>query len=78
VFEGKMTKIKKRQANKFYEIYLSLYQAVTGNEEEQKIYKQFSPDFFALIVIDECHRGRAARLRISGLSPSIQRHSIDY
>jgi type I restriction enzyme, R subunit len=59
-FEGAMTKIKKRQANKSYEIYLSLYQAVTGNEEEQKIYKQFSPDFFDLIVIDECHRGSAA------------------
>ncbi|CAN5676317.1 DEAD/DEAH box helicase family protein [soil metagenome] len=54
-----MTKIKKRQANKAYEIYLCLYQAVTGSEEEQNIYKQFSPDFFDLIVIDECHRGSA-------------------
>jgi type I restriction enzyme R subunit len=55
-----MTKIQKRQANKSYEIYLSLYQAVTGNEEERNIYRQFSPDFFDLIVIDECHRGSAA------------------
>ncbi|MGB3295146.1 MAG: DEAD/DEAH box helicase family protein [Phormidesmis sp.] len=54
-----MTKIKKRQANKAYEIYLCLYQAVTGSEEEQNIYRQFSPDFFDLIVIDECHRGSA-------------------
>jgi type I restriction enzyme, R subunit len=59
-FGSAMTKIKQRQADKSYEIYLSLYQAVTGNEEEQKIYKQFSPDFFDLIVIDECHRGSAA------------------
>jgi type I restriction enzyme R subunit len=59
-FGQAMTKIAKRQANKAYEIYLSLYQAVTGNEEEQNIYKQFSPDFFDLIVIDECHRGSAA------------------
>ena len=59
-FESVMTKIKKRQVNKSYEIYLSLYQAVTGTEEEQNIYKQFSPDFFDLIVIDECHRGSAA------------------
>lgn len=59
-FGSAMTKIKKRQANKSYEIYLSLYQAVTGNEEERNIYKQFSPDFFDLIVIDECHRGSAA------------------
>jgi type I restriction enzyme, R subunit len=59
-FGSAMTKIKKRQADKSYEIYLSLYQAVTGNEEEQKIYKQFSRGFFDLIVIDECHRGSAA------------------
>jgi type I restriction enzyme R subunit len=59
-FGQAMTKIGKRQANKAFEIYLSLYQAVTGNEEEQNIYKQFSPDFFDLIVIDECHRGSAA------------------
>ncbi|KFI21273.1 EcoAI/FtnUII family type I restriction enzme subunit R [Nitrosococcus oceani] len=59
-FGSAMTKIQKRQANKSYEIYLSLYQAVTGNEEKKNIYKQFSPDFFDLIVIDECHRGSAA------------------
>lgn len=59
-FGSAMTKIQKRQANKSYEIYLSLYQAVTGSEEERNIYKQFSPDFFDLIVVDECHRGSAA------------------
>ena len=59
-FGSAMTKIQKRQANKSYEIYLSLYQAVTGNEEERNIYKQFSPEFFDLIIIDECHRGSAA------------------
>lgn len=59
-FGSAMTKISKRQANKSFEIYLSLYQAVSGTEEEQNIYKQFSPDFFDLIVIDECHRGSAA------------------
>ena len=45
--------------DKSYEIYLSLYQAVSGTDEEQNIYKQFSPDFFDLIVVDECHRGSA-------------------
>lgn len=59
-FGSAMTKIQKRQANKSYEIYLSLYQAVTGTEDERNIYKQFSRDFFDLIVIDECHRGSAA------------------
>ena len=59
-FGAAMTKISKRQIDKSYEIYLSLYQAVTGSEEDQNIYKQFSPDFFDLIVVDECHRGSAA------------------
>jgi type I restriction enzyme R subunit len=58
-FGDVMTKIKNRQINKAYEIYLSLYQAVTWNEEEKNIFKQFSPDFFDLIVIDECHRWSA-------------------
>lgn len=59
-FGAAMTKISKRQIDKSYEIYLSLYQAVTGNEEDKNIYKQFSPDFFDLIVVDECHRGSAS------------------
>lgn len=59
-FGQAMTKITKRQIDKSYEIYLSLYQAVTGTEEEQNIYKQFSPDFFDLVVVDECHRSSAA------------------
>jgi type I restriction enzyme, R subunit len=59
-FGAAMTKISKRQIDKSYEIYLSLYQAVTGSEEAQNIYRQFTPDFFDLIVIDECHRGSAA------------------
>jgi type I restriction enzyme R subunit len=59
-FGSAMTKIKRRQANTSYEIYLSLYQAVTGTEEEKNIYKQFSKNFFDLIVVDECHRGSAA------------------
>jgi len=54
-----MTKISKRQINKSFEIYLSLYQAVTGNDEEKNIYKQLSPTFFDLVIIDECHRGSA-------------------
>ncbi|MDE0146405.1 MAG: DEAD/DEAH box helicase family protein [Nitrospira sp.] len=46
--------------DKAYEVYLSLYQAITGPEERQKIFREFSPTFFDLIVIDECHRGSAA------------------
>jgi type I restriction enzyme R subunit len=59
-FGSAMTKITNRTVDKSFEIYLCLYQAVTGTEEEQNIYKQFSPDFFDLVVVDECHRGSAA------------------
>jgi type I restriction enzyme R subunit len=58
-FKDKMTVVKHRQVDKSYEIYLSLYQGLSGNEEDKNIYKQFSADFFDLIVIDECHRGSA-------------------
>lgn len=59
-FGQAMTKITNRTVDKAFEIYLCLYQAVSGTEEEQNIYKQFSPDFFDLVVVDECHRGSAA------------------
>ena len=59
-FGQAMTKITNRTVDKAFEIYLCLYQAVTGTDEEQNIYKQFSPDFFDLVFVDECHRGSAA------------------
>ncbi|GAA4455813.1 EcoAI/FtnUII family type I restriction enzme subunit R [Novipirellula rosea] len=58
-FGSAMTKIRNREADKSSEIFLSLYQAITGPDEADKVYKEFSPDFFDLIVIDECHRGSA-------------------
>ena len=51
---------RKRRVDTSYEIYLSLYQAITGPEERQKLFREFSPGFFDLIVVDECHRGSAA------------------
>jgi type I restriction enzyme R subunit len=59
-FGDKMTKIQDRKVDKAYEIYLALYQAITGEEEIKNIYKNFSKDFFDLIIVDECHRGSAA------------------
>jgi type I restriction enzyme, R subunit len=50
----------KRRIDSSCEIYLGLYQAITGPEEKQKLFREFSPGFFDLIVIDECHRGSAA------------------
>jgi len=59
-FGQAMTKISGRKVDPAYEIHLALYQALTGTEESQKTYKQVNPDFFDLIIIDECHRGSAA------------------
>ena len=58
-FKDKMTVVKHRMIDKSYEIYLALYQGLAGADEEANAYKQFSPDFFDLIIIDECHRGSA-------------------
>lgn len=51
---------KKRRIDTAFEVYLGLYQAITGPEDRQKVFREFSPGFFDLIVIDECHRGSAA------------------
>jgi len=51
---------RKRRIDTAYEVYLGLYQAITGPKERQKLFREFSPGFFDLIVIDECHRGSAA------------------
>lgn len=56
-FKQSMTVVQKRQVNKAYEVYLALYQGLTGSEDASNIYRQFSRDFFDLIVVDECHRG---------------------
>lgn len=60
-FGSVMTKIRNRKIDPSYEVYLGLYQALTGPDEEDKIFKSVSRDFFDLIVIDECHRGSAER-----------------
>ncbi|MEE9270757.1 MAG: type I restriction-modification enzyme R subunit C-terminal domain-containing protein, partial [Candidatus Krumholzibacteria bacterium] len=62
---------KYRRIDTSYEIYLALYQAVTGPEDRQKLYRELSPDFFDLIVIDECHRG-------SAVEDSAWREILDY
>lgn len=59
-FKDKMTVIKHKKIDKSYEIYLALYQGLTNYDEDKDAYREFSPDFFDLIVIDECHRGSAS------------------
>ena len=57
---GIMTKINNTtiQKDTAYEIYTALYQQLKSNETDY--YKQFDPDFFDLIIVDECHRGSAS------------------
>jgi len=59
-FGSVMTKIKNRKIDPSYEVFLGLYQAITGPDTEDKIFRNVSPEFFDMIVIDECHRGSAA------------------
>ena len=59
-FKDKMTVIRHKKIDKSYEIYLALYQGLTNYDEDNDAYRKFSPEFFDLIVIDECHRGSAA------------------
>lgn len=70
-FGSVMTKIRHRKVDKSYEIYLALYQGISGTEDFQNIYRDFSPDFFDLILVDECHRGSAA-------ADSAWREILDY
>ncbi len=51
---------KSKKVDKAYQIYLGLYQSLTSNDEVDDVFKQFSPDFFDLIIVDECHRGSAS------------------
>lgn len=56
-FQKVMTKIENRNMDSSYEIYMSLYHQLRSSEAQ--IYKQFKPDFFDLIIVDECHRSSA-------------------
>lgn len=56
-FQKVMTKIEHRNMDSSYEIYMSLYHQLKN--QEKNIYEQFKPDFFDLIVVDECHRSSA-------------------
>ena len=57
-FGGKMTKVENKQLDSSYEIYLALYQQLAGDEGTEP-FRQFKPEFFDLILVDECHRGSA-------------------
>jgi type I restriction enzyme R subunit len=70
-FKDRMTVIRNKKIDKAFEIYLALYQGLTDYNEDSDAYRQFSPDFFDLIIVDECHRGSAA-------ADSAWREILDY
>lgn len=57
-FEKVMTKIEDRKLDSSYEIYMSLYHQLAGDENNEP-FREFQPSFFDLIIVDECHRGSA-------------------
>lgn len=61
-FKNNMTKIVRKNMDTSYEIYLSLYQQLSENDTEDSLAllkESFNPNFFDLIIVDECHRGSA-------------------
>lgn len=56
--KGILTKVKAKNLESQYDIYMSLYHQLSGDEDEEA-FRQFKPEFFDLIVVDECHRGSA-------------------
>ncbi|QYX34346.1 EcoAI/FtnUII family type I restriction enzme subunit R [Sphaerospermopsis torques-reginae] len=60
-FKDKMTVIKNKVIDTAFEIYLALYQGLVNYDDDiLDAYKEFDPDYFDLIIVDECHRGSAA------------------
>lgn len=56
-FKDKLTIVKNKKIDKSYEIYLALYQGLTNYDDATDAFREFSPGFFDLIIVDECHRG---------------------
>lgn len=52
-------KIENGDAIKSREMYFATYQSIAEDENRPGLYKEYPPDFFDLIIIDECHRGSA-------------------
>ncbi|MGE0886743.1 MAG: EcoAI/FtnUII family type I restriction enzme subunit R [Blastocatellales bacterium] len=52
-------KIENGQANKGRELYFAIYQSIARDENRPGLYREYAPNFFDLIVVDECHRGSA-------------------
>ena len=52
-------KIENGEINQGREMYFAIYQALAKDERRPGLYREYAPDFFDLIIVDECHRGSA-------------------
>jgi len=52
-------KITNGEISKGREMYFAIYQAIAEDERRPGLYREYPPDFFDLIIVDECHRGSA-------------------
>lgn len=52
-------KIENGKVVKSREMYFAIYQAIAEDENRRGLYKEYAPDFFDLVIVDECHRGSA-------------------
>ncbi len=57
-FGDAVQKIQRRPV-KSREVYFAIYQAIADREGEPGLYRRYPPDFFDLVIVDECHRGSA-------------------
>jgi type I restriction enzyme R subunit len=76
-FGGARHKIENGDAVKSREMYFATYQSIAEDEKRPGLYKEYPPDFFDLIVIDECHRGSSReesnwREILEYFSPAVQ------
>jgi type I restriction enzyme, R subunit len=53
-------KIENGIAQKGREMYFAIYQAIARDENRPGLYREYPPDFFDLVIVDECHRGSAS------------------
>ncbi len=58
--EQAIYKIERGQINKSREMYFAIYQAIAKDTNRPGLYREYAPDFFDLVIVDECHRGSAA------------------
>lgn len=56
--KGVLTKVQKGVLDSSYDIFMSLYHQLSG-DDDMEVFRQFKPEFFDLVIVDECHRGSA-------------------